>query len=209
VITAGPTREPVDAVRLLTNRSSGSMGRAVARQARIRGHDVRLLLGRGAGSPPEDLRECTIAFDTTAELQSLLETEFPRADLLIMAAAVADFIPVPGPQAKRRRSDGPWDLRLEPAPDLVAAIAATRTPCQRVIGFALEPAEDLESRARAKLARKGLDAIVANPLETMESSRVSGIFITSEGTTMRAPADLPKPAFAAWLLDRIDDSAGP
>ncbi len=205
LVTAGPTREPIDAVRVLTNRSSGTMGLAVAREVQARGHELCLLLSQSVSPIPEDLAACTRSFDTTDELRAQLAVEFPAADVLIMAAAVADFIPLPEPPGtKRSRHDGPWDLHLEPAPDLIAELASQRRDQQRIIGFALEPASELEQRARAKLIRKELDAIVANPLETMESNRISGHFITAEGNTWSAPPDVPKPDFAAWLLDRID-----
>jgi len=184
------------------------MGCAVAREACVRGHDVQLLLGRGAAPPPPRLAAVTAIFDTAAELQSMLADRFPDTDLLIMAAAVADFIPVQDPPGtKRSRADGPWNLRLEPAPDLVAGLASQRREDQRIVGFALEPAADLRHRARAKLQRKGLDAIVANPLETMESDRITGYLLTATGDAVAAPPEMPKPAFAAWLLDHIADMA--
>jgi len=180
------------------------MGIAVALEARSRGHDVTLLLGRGAMEPPETLTGCCERFETTADLQQLLGLRFPSADLLIMAAAVSDFIPqAVDLSTKRSRTDGPLHLSLEPAPDLVAAVASSKRADQCVVGFALESSSDLTERASAKLLRKGLDAIVANPLETMDADCISGTLITADGVAREAPPGLSKPDFAAWLLDRI------
>ena len=201
LVTAGPTREPIDAVRVLSNRSSGRMGIAVASEATRRGHETTLLLGRGATHRPDASIQCR-PFDTTAELGELLCTCFPQADMLIMAAAVADFLPEPvASGTKMSRNDGPCTLTLHPAPDLVADVAEGKRSDQIIIGFALEPAAELPERAAAKLNRKGLDAIVANPLEAMESTQVSGMFISADGQIDYAPTNLPKDEFAAWLLD--------
>ncbi|MDP6312202.1 MAG: phosphopantothenoylcysteine decarboxylase [Phycisphaerales bacterium] len=207
LITAGPTREPLDAVRVLSNRSSGRMGISVALEAFRRGHEVTLLLGRGAMEPPSELERCCIRFETTADLQHQLEDAFPKADLLIMAAAVADFIPeTAAPGTKLSRHEGPIQLTLQPAPDLVAGVAASKRPDQRIVGFALEPAAELDTRARAKLVHKNLDAIVANPLETMDAECITATLIASDGKSTEAPVGMSKSAFAAWLLDRIAPS---
>ena len=209
LVTAGPTREPIDAVRVLSNRSSGLMGVAVAAEAAQRGHETTLLLGRGATHRPDASIHCR-PFDTAAELADLLRTCFPQADMLIMAAAVADFIPEPTDRgAKMSRHDGPCTLTLHPAPDLVADVAAGKRPDQTIIGFALEPAADLPERAAAKLAQKGLDAIVANPLEAMESTQISGMFISADGQIVYAPTDLPKNKFAIWLLNQAEQFCSP
>jgi phosphopantothenoylcysteine decarboxylase/phosphopantothenate--cysteine ligase len=189
---------------MLSNRSSGRMGVAVALEAITRGHEVTLLLGRGAMEPPAELDGCCRRFETTADLHHLLESTFSESDLLIMAAAVADFIPeTPPPDTKLSRHDGPIHLTLRPAPDLVAALAASKRPDQRIVGFALERADELNDRARSKLKRKNLDAIVANPLETMDARTVTATLIAADGHATAAPAGLSKPDFAAWLLDRM------
>lgn len=207
LITAGPTREPLDAVRMLTNRSSGQLGIAVASEAMNRGHDTTLLLGQGAIAPPQALDACCRRFDSTKDLEALLCEVFPAADLLIMAAAVADFIPEQAAAGtKQSRRDGPIQVTLHPAPDLVAALAKTKRPDQAIVGFALESAATLAERATAKLARKGLDAIVANPLDTMEATTITATLIWADGQIDAAPPALPKDEFAAWLLDRIAPS---
>ena len=200
LITAGPTREPIDAVRYLGNRSSGRMGVALAAAAREAGHTVRLLLGPvdsavRSSVPPEVAVE---AFATTAELESALAAHFPEADLLVMAAAVADYRPASVVDGKLSRGDG-LRLELEATPDLVAACVASRRPGQRVVAFALEPAEGLVERAAAKLRRKGVDAIVANPLGTMENDAIDGVLLHADGRDVR-PGRCDKERFAAWLV---------
>ncbi len=202
LITAGPTYEPIDAVRYIANRSSGRMGLELAHAGRAAGWSVTLLLGPGAAAPP-DIR--TRRFDSAADLARLLDEEFPACDVLIMAAAVADYRPRRSIEEKLGRGAAPLRLELEPTPDLVAGCAARKRPGQRVIGFALEPAGVLEPRAREKLYRKGLDAIVANPLETMGASEIRAVLYTAAGEVLQPPADAPgerigKPAFARWLI---------
>jgi len=180
------------------------MGVAVAQEAIRRGHETHLLLGEGATAHPDLPPDACTRFDTTSSLQTQLERLFPSCDLLIMAAAVADFIP---PQAtagtKMSRRDGPVTITLQPAADLVAALASSKQSHQRIVGFALEPAETLRARAEAKLQAKGLDAIVANPLDTIEAAAVTAAILSRDGTWTAAPPQLPKSDFAAWLLDRL------
>ncbi len=176
------------------------MGVAIAGEAASRGHDVTLLLGRGATATPEP-GPALLAFDSTDELAGLLAEHFPQCDLLIMAAAVSDFLPKQTAPGKLDRRAGPWPLI--PASDLVAGLAGGRRAGQRIVGFALEEPALLEARARAKLLRKGLDAIVANPLATMESASVSGMLIEADGSLHTAPSEATKPLFARWLLDAL------
>jgi phosphopantothenoylcysteine decarboxylase/phosphopantothenate--cysteine ligase len=143
-------------------------------------------------------------FGTAAELLALLKEEWPRHDLLVMAAAVADYRPARRVDGKLRREDGPLTLELEPTQDILAGLAGTRSAHQYVVGFALERPEELAASAAAKLARKRADAIVANPLETMDSANVEGRVLFADGRTM-APSGgrIPKAAFAAWLAALI------
>lgn len=179
LITAGPTHEPIDAVRYLANRSSGRLGVCLAEAARDAGWNVTLLLGPTALEPPAGVR--TVRFESTADLAALLAAQFPKCDVLIMAAAVADYRPRRAAAGKLPRAGGKLVLELEPTPDLVAACAARKRPAQRIIGFALDEPAALAARARAKLHRKGLDAIVANPLETMGAEIVSAVVYTAAG----------------------------
>jgi len=218
LITAGPTREPIDDVRFISNRSSGQMGLALARAAAEAGHDVTLLLGPvlvpATLSDGDALR--VERFTTTAGLRALLDEHFPACDVLVMAAAVADYR-LAAPRAGKAPRSGGMRLELEPTPDLVAGVAATKRPDQRVIAFALEEAAVLEERAAEKMRRKGVDAIVANPLATMDSGRVAAVLLTPDGERHEPPAtagsgtDGPgqsKAAFARWLVAWIDRSPG-
>ena len=157
LVTAGPTREPIDPVRFLSNRSSGRMGYALAEAARDRGADVTLLSGPTGLARPRGVR--LHFYETAADLHGLLVREFPECDGLAMAAAVADFIPEESP-VRLHREDGSRALALEPGTDILASLAPLRRG-QTVIAFAAET-QDLEARARAKMERKHADLIVVN-----------------------------------------------
>jgi phosphopantothenoylcysteine decarboxylase/phosphopantothenate--cysteine ligase len=207
LITAGPTHEPIDDVRYIANRSSGKMGLAIAQAAQSAQWDVTVLLGPVAAMPPQAVR--AVRFESTAELQSLLGAHFPRCDVLIMAAAVADYRPARKATGKIERTTARLAVELEPTPDLAAACAQSRRPGQRIIGFALEEPEQLRARALEKLRSKGLDAIVANPLETMGADVVSAIVFTAQGTAVEPPDQpLGKEAFAQWLVQWIEGWMG-
>lgn len=208
LVTAGPTWEPVDDVRFLGNRSSGRMGLEVVRAAEALGLPVTLLRGPGVPDPrpshrPSDVHD--VRFQTAAELDTLLRECWPTHDLLVMAAAVADHRPIrrPGDPPKRRRLDGPTTIELEPVPDLLAGLADVPHPGTR-IGFALEPAAELDASARAKLARKRLHGIVANPLQTMDAGDIDGRLMLPDGTERRPPSSpCSKAAFADWLVPEL------
>jgi len=210
LITAGPTHEPIDAVRYLANRSSGRLGVCLAQAAREAGWSVTLLLGPGTVAPPPGVR--TLRFESTADLAALLNRHFSDCDVLIMAAAVADYRPRRVTSSKLPRGRRVLTLRLERTPDLVAACAARKRPGQWIIGFALEERHRLATRALRKLACKGLDAIVANPLETMGADRIRAVLYTATGQTMipkksssaPVPAPQSKREFARWLIRRLD-----
>ncbi|MGI9013534.1 MAG: phosphopantothenoylcysteine decarboxylase [Phycisphaerales bacterium] len=204
LITAGPTHEPIDAVRYIGNRSSGKLGIAIAREATERGHHVTLLLGPVCDSPVDAERLRVMRFTTAHELEQLLRETWPRHDVLIMAAAVADYRPKAPAQTGRKiaRSQDGLMLELETTADLVAAAAQTKRDDQIIIGFALEPADRMEAAAREKLVRKNLHAIVANSLATMDAATIDGIYIERNGNSLRSGL-MEKPAFAAWLLDCI------
>jgi len=211
LITAGPTHEPIDAVRYIANRSSGRLGIALAEAAAAVGWEVTLLLGPTPRTVQStDLR--VRRFQTTADLEALLRDELPRCEVLVMAAAVADYRPKPAEagapigQTKLRREKRNLMLELEPTPDLLAGCAARRGPGQLLVGFALEPRDRLLESAGSKLARKGLDLIVANPLETMDGTTIEATVIARDGRQWSTPGAIDKAAFAAWLLDIIRDA---
>ena len=203
LITAGPTREPIDKVRYLSNRSSGQMGIAIANAAVEAGHHVTLLTGPGVSGAPSN--ECQRhLFETTADLQALLQSHWPNHDALVMAAAVSDYtIEKLSKEKIARLDDGTLTLNLTPTPDLVALTAKNRQPHQRVIAFALEHYENLIERATEKLERKAVDAIVANPLQTIDAPHINATWIQSNGQT-DSPGDMLKQTFANWLIEKIE-----
>ncbi len=207
LITAGPTWEPIDAVRYLGNRSSGRMGVALAEAGAAAGYSTTLLLGPTGRTVANDSGVVVERFQTTAELEALLARRWPDHDVLIMAAAVADYRPVDAdPAAKLRREPEGLTLHLAPTPDLLAGLREMTRPGQITIGYALEPARGLMAVAKRKLERKGLDAIVANPLETMDAATIDAVLLDRTGVVHRpenAAGGLEKTAFAAWLIDRI------
>jgi phosphopantothenoylcysteine decarboxylase/phosphopantothenate--cysteine ligase len=206
LITAGPTHEPIDAVRFIGNRSSGRLGIALAVEAAGRGWETTLLLGP-VPQTPEDSAVRVRRFRTAADLEALLAEEVARTDLLVMAAAVADYRPRPeetDPGGKRRRTGEGLVLRLESTPDLLAGCGALRRAGQVFVGFALEPAAELMASAESKLRRKGLDLIVANPLETMDAPGIEATLIGRSGVVARTGGVIDKEAFAPWLLEHVE-----
>jgi phosphopantothenoylcysteine decarboxylase/phosphopantothenate--cysteine ligase len=219
LITAGPTHEPIDAVRFIGNRSSGRLGTALAEAAAKRAHpsaphqrayDVTLLLGP-ATLTPSDSRVRVRRFRTCEDLRALLAEEAGACDVLVMAAAVADYRPKIDPAfqgGKFRRTGQKMTLELESTPDLIAEVSARRRPGQTLVGFALEPREELASSARAKLQRKGLDMVVGNPLQTMDSADIDATVFLPDGSEQRPPGALSKERFAEWFLDLLAAHAG-
>lgn len=211
LITAGPTQEPIDAVRYIGNRSSGRLGIALADAAAGRGWTATLLLGPTCRAP-SDSRVRVERFRTTTDLEGLLGGEMGGCDVLVMAAAVADYRPKADPahfQGKRRRSREGMTLELEPTPDLLAGCAARRRPGQLLVGFALEPRDELLASARSKLERKSIDLIVGNPLETMDGETIEAVVLGRDGTERRTDGAVAKGDFAAWLLDIIETKTTP
>jgi len=159
LVTAGPTEEPLDDVRYLSNRSSGKMGYALAEASRRRGAEVVLVSGPTHLDPPAGATvECV---RTTEQMAQAVLRHFDQATVTLMAAAVADFRPAEVYPGKIKRQDGVPTLRLEPTPDILAIIAPRRRPGQVVVGFAAETG-NLLAHAAAKLQQKHLDFIVAN-----------------------------------------------
>ena len=159
VISAGPTREPLDDIRYLSNRSSGKMGYALAAAARDAGFDAVLVSGPTALTPPAGVR--TIQVVTAAEMAEAVKREAADAEAVIMAAAVADYRPAGLVAGKMKKADGDLMLRLERTEDILLSLGESKRPGQRLIGFAAE-AESLETYALEKLRRKNLDWIAAN-----------------------------------------------
>jgi phosphopantothenoylcysteine decarboxylase/phosphopantothenate--cysteine ligase len=203
LVTAGGTREPIDPVRFIGNRSSGRMGIALAAAAAERGAEVTLIAANVALPAPAGIRRIDV--ETAAQLAEVAAEEFSRTHVLLMAAAPADFraaAPAPG---KLRRSEG-LELSLEPTEDILASLAANRCEGQTVVGFAAEHGGDAVERARGKLQRKGADLIVlndvSNPEIGFESERNAVTLVGAAGE-----AEVPiaaKEAIAEAILDEVD-----
>jgi phosphopantothenoylcysteine decarboxylase/phosphopantothenate--cysteine ligase len=158
VVTAGGTREPIDAVRVIANRSSGKQGYAVASEALALGATVTIVSTVQLPTPPG---AALVTVETAAEMQSAVEQLAPTADVVVMAAAVADFRPKVAEAGKIKKDGGVPEIVLEPTPDILGALGANKRPGQILVGFAAETS-DLVANAELKLRRKNLDLIVAN-----------------------------------------------
>jgi phosphopantothenoylcysteine decarboxylase/phosphopantothenate--cysteine ligase len=201
LVTAGGTREPIDPVRFVGNRSSGRMGIALAAAAARRGAEVTLIAANVALPEPAGVRRIDV--ETTAQLAQATRDEFPGTQVLLMAAAPADFTPAK-PAGDKLRREGPLDVRLEQTEDILASLADTRADGQIIVGFAAEHGNDVD-RAREKLTRKGLDLIVlndiSNPAIGFESQE-------NEVTIISSDAELPlrkasKDEIAEQILERV------
>ena len=158
VVTAGGTREPIDAVRVIANRSSGKQGHAISEECVRRGANVTVVTTTELPTSPTADR---IQVETAAEMQTALDSVAPAADIVIMAAAVADFRPKDSVDGKIKKAGGVPEVILEPTPDLLEVIGRNRHLHQTIVGFAAETC-DLVTNARSKLERKCLDLVVAN-----------------------------------------------
>jgi phosphopantothenoylcysteine decarboxylase / phosphopantothenate---cysteine ligase len=209
LVTAGGTREPIDAVRFVGNRSSGRMGLALAERAARRGAEVTLVAANVSLPDPPGVR--VVRVETAAELAAAVAEEFPRCHVLLMAAAVADFRPSAPAREKIAREDaGALDLHLEPTEDVVGALAASRGPGQTVVGFAAEHGGDVVGRARQKLGRKGLDAIVVNDVSRTEigfESERNEVLIVEPDSEHPVPL-ATKEEVAEAILDRVEALRG-
>jgi phosphopantothenoylcysteine decarboxylase/phosphopantothenate--cysteine ligase len=202
LVTSGGTREPLDPVRFLGNRSSGRMGAALADEASRRGDDV---VAVGANAQMRPSLGQVVDVETTAELEREAMAQAATADVVLMAAAVADYRPADSLDVKRERT-GTWALELEATNDILAAIGAARRPGQVLVGFAAETGADGVERARAKLRRKGLDLVVLNDVSRsdigFDSMDNEVVLVSREGEDLIAKED--KHAIAARILDRVE-----
>jgi phosphopantothenoylcysteine decarboxylase/phosphopantothenate--cysteine ligase len=202
LVTAGGTREPIDSVRFLGNRSSGRMGIALAAAAARRGADVTLIAANV--SLPEPAGVHRIDVENGNELARAAEAEFPTAHVLLMAAAPADFRASEIATGKLTRDDS-LDLHLEPTEDILASLTASKTDQQTVVAFAAEAGENVE-RAQKKLARKKADLMVlndiSNPAIGFESEENAVTLIDSASADPVPQAS--KDAIADAILERVD-----
>ena len=205
LVTAGGTREPIDSVRYVGNRSSGRMGFALAEAAAGLGAQVTVVAANV--ELPRDPRVAYVDVTTAAELQAAATERFAGADVLLMAAAVVDFRPADPAGHKLKKQDGQDALRveLELTPDVLASLAALRRPGQTLVGFAAEHGDGALEYGRDKLRRKGVDAIVVNDISRPDIGFDAGhnevTIVTAEGETPVARA--PKPEVARAILDTV------
>ena len=206
LVTAGPTREPIDPVRYISNRSSGKMGYAIAEAARRRGANVTLVSGPTAITPPGGVALTRVT--TAAEMHKAVMDALPSQQIVIKAAAVADFTPVAVADSKLKKRDE-MTLALQKAPDILAEIGAS-SPRPFIVAFAAET-DDLESNAREKLVRKNADLIVANdvadPSIGFDSDQNAVTIIARDGSSTKFER-APKIVIANRILDLVVERLG-
>jgi len=203
LITAGPTREYLDPVRYLSNASSGRIGAALAAAAKAAGHHVALVCGPVALEPPEvdDLVRVTSA----AEMLEAVAARFDDCDVFIAAAAVTDFRLAAPADHKLKKDGAKVTLELEPTADILANMSRRKTR-QTLVGFCLE-SEDLEARAWAKLAAKGLDLVVANSPDAIDADRQDALLISRHGICTPL-TQVTKEDLAAHVLAAVETPGG-
>jgi len=202
LVTAGGTREPIDAVRYVGNRSSGRMGVALAAEAQRRGADVTLVASNLTVEPPLGIE--LVDAPTAADVERA--TAGSDADVVLMAAAVADYRPSETDEAKRPKDDKRWTIELEPTADVLKVLGERRTNGQVLVGFAAETDENGLERARRKLADKKVDLIVYNDVSRMDvgfdSEDNEVVLLSAQGE--RSVGKAPKDAIAAAILDEVE-----
>ncbi len=202
-VSAGGTREPIDPVRMLSNRSSGKQGHALAQAALRRGAEVTLVTTVVSAIAPHP-RLSVVMVDTAAEMEAAIALEAEKADVIIMAAAVADFRPVAAATHKLTKDQGIPELVLERTPDILAALAARRRRGQVIVGFAAET-DDPVARARAKREAKGVDVMVVNDVSAAGvgfDHDTNAVTIVSESGDQEVPLTT-KAMIADVVLDKV------
>lgn len=203
LVTAGGTREPLDAVRFLGNRSSGRMGVALAEEARRRGAEVTLLAANLAVEPPAGVTVVQTATAAGMAEEALARRE---ADIVLMAAAVADYRPAEERADKRSKDGGTWVVELEPTEDVLAELGRRRSNGQVLVGFAADHGVEGLERARAKLVAKAVDLIVFNDVSWPEigfdAAENEVVIVSADGE--RRVEKAPKPRIAAAILDAVE-----
>ncbi|MEX2626963.1 MAG: bifunctional phosphopantothenoylcysteine decarboxylase/phosphopantothenate--cysteine ligase CoaBC [Ilumatobacteraceae bacterium] len=202
VVSAGGTREPIDAVRVIANRSSGKQGIAIARAAAGRGAEVTLV----STVPVPALSDVRVVdVETAADLEAAMLSHAPGADIVVMAAAVADFRPKAAADHKLKKADGPPEIVLEATPDILAGLGAMKRPGQILVGFAAET-DHLVANAERKLSAKNLDLIVANDVGAPGvgfQHETNAVTLLAPGADPRTVGLMGKDAIAQVVLDAI------
>ncbi len=197
LVTAGPTREFLDPVRFLSNRSSGRMGYALAAAARQLSPHVTLVSGPTSLTPPANLEFVPVV--SAAEMADAVFARFAAADVVLMAAAVCDYRPAQVATGKLKKQSAALRLDLEPTPDILAELGRRRQR-QVLVGFAVET-DELETRARDKLQRKNLDLIVGNGVAAFDSATNRVVILGRDGTREALPS-MSKEALATLIIER-------
>jgi phosphopantothenoylcysteine decarboxylase/phosphopantothenate--cysteine ligase len=203
LVSAGGTREPLDLVRFVGNRSSGRMGVALAEEALRRGADVTLLAANLAVPAPGGVTVVDTPTASDLEREALARGD---ADVIVMAAAVADYRPAQAEQAKRPKDGVPWTVELEPTPDVLAALGAARRPGQVLVGFAADGAGTGLERARRKRVEKNADLLVFNDVSRADigfDADENEVVVLSDGGE-RGIGKAPKRVIAAAVLDEVE-----
>jgi phosphopantothenoylcysteine decarboxylase/phosphopantothenate--cysteine ligase len=206
VVSAGGTREPLDPVRFITNRSSGKQGHAIAVAAARRGAVVTLVTSSSLPLPPDVASVVRrIEVETAADMEHAVGAAAEGATVVVMAAAVADFRPKRSAGTKLSKDEGLPEVVLEPTPDILAGLAARRPPGQVLVGFAAETHDALE-RGRRKLARKGVDILVVNDVSApgagFDHDTNAVVILEADGSRQEIPLT-SKDAVANAVLDRV------
>jgi len=202
LVTAGGTREPIDPVRFIGNRSSGKQGHALAEEAWSRGAKVTLVT---TTERPVSADVDVVRVVTAAEMEQAVLARAPAADVVVMAAAVADFRPAQPASGKIKKAEGVPSVVLEPTPDILAGLGAAKPPTQTLVGFAAETS-DVRDHAEEKLVRKGLDLIVANDVSAPNvgfEHDTNQVTIVSAGGVVAEVELADKRAVAAAVFDAI------
>jgi phosphopantothenoylcysteine decarboxylase/phosphopantothenate--cysteine ligase len=206
LVTAGGTREPIDSVRFIGNSSSGRMGLALARAARARGAEVSVIAANVTLDPPTGM--LWRAVSTAEELRLACEEQFPRCDVLLMAAAVADFRPASPAEGKIKKAGREsLQVELEPTTDVIAALAEQRRSDQTLIGFAAEHGERAIEHGRAKLSGKHLDAVVVNDISRTDIGfevDANEVTILTSASARHVPR-ASKTEIAGAILDTVQE----
>jgi phosphopantothenoylcysteine decarboxylase/phosphopantothenate--cysteine ligase len=209
VVSAGGTREPIDAVRVIANRSSGKQGHAIAQEAARRGARVTLVTTVPFAGLTHG-RVTMVDVETAAEMKAAVDSAASAADVVVMAAAVADFRPVPVSDGKWKKDAGAPPIILEPTPDILAGLGAAKRPGQVLVGFAAET-ENLEVNARGKLERKNLDLVVANDVSAPQvgfGHDTNAVLIVGRNGVVNVPLS-DKNTVASHVLDSVEKSLHP
>jgi phosphopantothenoylcysteine decarboxylase/phosphopantothenate--cysteine ligase len=209
LVSAGGTREPLDAVRFVGNRSSGRMGVALAAEARRRGAEVTLLAANLAVPAPPGVE--LVETPTAADLEREAIARGAEADVVVMAAAVADYRPSEAFSAKRPKDAATWTLELEPTTDVLSALGERRRDGQLLVGFAAETGATGLERAREKLSRKRADLFVLNDVGRTDigfDTYENEVTLLTAAGGERAVPKAPKDEIAAAILDEVEALLG-